>query len=207
MGIVRTILVGMFTWAILTEVQVSPSLALCSAVVAAFFSESAQHRAYQNKLIAHGQGLKRQLNLSSNRIEKLQVHLTETNSRLQGAVEEIHRRDTIGSPATRKLLARQEEAMMAQSRAIESRGDRNEVLLDSLERLLMMQSDQTSRIQMTLADVLTQLALEPRQNVTMSDSVLVQEHTNPAPYPRSASTRPSASSNTSMNGILADLFD
>jgi hypothetical protein len=198
---------GMFTWALLIEIYANPPLALGGAILAAFLSESAQHRSYQNRLIAHSTGLKNQLNRSFLRISELQINLTETNNRLQGAVDEIYRRDTIGSPATRKLLARQEEAMAAQSRAIENRGDKNEDLLDSLERLLMMQSDQTSRIQRTLTDVLTQLALEPRQNVTMSDSVLVQERPTQVVHSATHPPSPSARSNAPMHHILTDLFD
>lgn len=198
---------GMFTWALLIELYANPSFALGGAIIAAFLSESAQHRTYQNRLIAQSTGLKSQLNRSFQRISELQINLSETNNRLQGAVEEIYRRDTIGSPATRELLARQEEAMAAQSRAIENRGDKNEDLLDSLERLLMMQSDQTSRIQMTLTDVLTQLTLEPRQNVTMSDSVLVQERPTQVAHSATSSPLPSARSNAPMDNILADLFD
>ena len=43
-----------------------------------------------------------------------------------------------------------------------------------MERLLAFQTEQTASIQQHLAELLTQLAKEPRQQVTMTDSVLVQ---------------------------------
>jgi hypothetical protein len=119
-------------------------------------------------------------------------------------MEEINRRDAVGSPAARELLSRQEQAMNAQSKAIEARSNRNEALLDSLERLLVMQSDQTSRIQLTLADVLQKLALEPRQSLMLQDSVLVQDAPqtiNTDPVTRQEATQRNHAS------FLADLFD
>jgi hypothetical protein len=44
----------------------------------------------------------------------------------------------------------------------------------TMERLLAYQTEQTASIQHHLAELITQLAREPRQQVTMTDSVLVQ---------------------------------
>ena len=94
--------------------------------------------------------------------------------------------------------------MNAQSQAIEARSDRNEALLDSLERLLVMQSDQTSRIQLTLADVVQKLALEPRQKLMLQDSVLVQDA--PAIGGRNPANRSQATQRNHAQ-YLADLLD
>ena len=78
------------------------------------------------------------------------------------------------SPAARELLKRQEEAMNAQSSALEDRSRSPRRMFVAMERLLAFQTEQTAAIQQSLAELLTQLASEPRQHVTMTDSVLVQ---------------------------------
>lgn len=204
MGIVRSFVFGVLTWMMLMELRMSPELALGGAVAAAFLVESAQNRSRQHRLMEQSRGLKRHIHRSSLHIEELQFHLQKTNQELHNAMEEINRRDAVGSPAARELLSRQEQAMNAQSKAIEDRSNRNEALLDSLERLLVMQSDQTSRIQLTLADVLQKLAMEPRQSLMLQDSVLVQDTPqtiSTEPVPREDATRRNHAS------FLADLFD
>ena len=186
------------------ELRTGPELALGGAVAAAFLVESAQNRSRQHRLMEQSRGLKQHLHRSSLHIEELQFHLQKTNHELHTAMEEINRRDAVGSPAARELLSRQEQAMNAQSQAIEARSDRNEALLDSLERLLVMQSDQTSRIQLTLADVVQKLAMEPRQKLMLQDSVLVQDA--PAIGGRNPANRPQATQRNHAQ-YLADLFD
>jgi len=44
----------------------------------------------------------------------------------------------------------------------------------AMERLLAFQTEQTAVIQQNLAELLAQIASEPRQHVTMTDRVLVQ---------------------------------
>ncbi|MDG1556943.1 MAG: hypothetical protein P8Q98_03990 [Candidatus Poseidoniaceae archaeon] len=204
MGIVRSFVFGTLTWMILMELRTGPELALGGAVAAAFLVESAQNRSRQHRLMEQSRGLKQHLHRSSLHIEELQFHLQKTNHELHTAMEEINRRDAVGSPAARELLSRQEQAMNAQSQAIEARSDRNEALLDSLERLLVMQSDQTSRIQLTLADVVQKLAMEPRQKLMLQDSVLVQDA--PAIGERNPANRSQASQRNHAQ-YLADLFD
>tara|TARA_B100000497_G_C7610778_1_gene366783 strand:+ start:106 stop:720 length:615 start_codon:yes stop_codon:yes gene_type:complete len=204
MGIVRSFVFGTLTWVILMELRTGPELALGGAVAAAFLVESAQNRSRQHRLMEQSRGLKQHLHRSSLHIEELQFHLQKTNHELHTAMEEINRRDAVGSPAARELLSRQEQAMNAQSQAIEARSDRNEALLDSLERLLVMQSDQTSRIQLTLADVVQKLAMEPRQKLMLQDSVLVQDA--PAIGGRNPANRPRATQRNHAQ-YLADLFD
>jgi len=155
-------------------------------------------------LMEQSRGLKQHLHRSSLHIEELQFHLQKTNQELHTAIEEINRRDAVGSPAARELLSRQEQAMNAQSKAIEARSDRNEALLDSLERLLVMQSDQTSRIQLTLADVVQKLAMEPRQKLMLQDSVLVQDA--PSIGGRIPANRTQATQRNHAQ-YLTDLFD
>lgn len=204
MGIVRSFVFGTLTWVILMELRTGPELALGGAVAAAFLVESAQNRSRQHRLMEQSRGLKQHLHRSSLHIEELQFHLQKTNHELHTAMEEINRRDAVGSPAARELLSRQEQAMNAQSKAIEARSDRNEALLDSLERLLVMQTDQTSRIQLTLADVVQKLAMEPRQRLMLQDSVLVQDA--PAIGGRNPANRAQATERNHAQ-YLTDLFD
>ena len=204
MGIVRSFVFGTLTWVILMELRTGPELALGGAVAAAFLVESAQNRSRQHRLMEQSRGLKQHLHRSSLHIEELQFHLQKTNHELHTAMEEINRRDAVGSPAARELLSRQEQAMNAQSKAIEARSDRNEALLDSLERLLVMQTDQTSRIQITLADVVQKLAMEPRQRLMLQDSVLVQDA--PAIGGRNPANRAQATHRNHAQ-YLTDLFD
>jgi hypothetical protein len=204
MGIVRSFVFGTLTWVILMELRTGPELALGGAVAAAFLVESAQNRSRQHRLMEQSRGLKQHLHRSSLHIEELQFHLQKTNQELHTAIEEINRRDAVGSPAARELLSRQEQAMNAQSKAIEARSDRNEALLDSLERLLVMQSDQTSRIQLTLADVVQKLAMEPRQRLMLQDSVLVQDA--PSIGGRIPANRTQATQRNHAQ-YLTDLFD
>lgn len=204
MGIVRSFVFGTLTWVILMELRTGPELALGGAVAAAFLVESAQNRSRQHRLMEQSRGLKQHLHRSSLHIEELQFHLQKTNQELHTAMEEINRRDAVGSPAARELLSRQEQAMNAQSKAIEARSDRNEALLDSLERLLVMQTDQTSRIQLTLADVVQKLAMEPRQRLMLQDSVLVQDA--PAIGGRNPANRAQATHRNHAQ-YLTDLFD
>ena len=178
-------------------------LAFGGAVATAFLIESAQHRARQHHLMDQSRGLKQHLHRSGLHIEELQFNLKKTSKELGAAMEEIHRR-AVGSPAARELLSRQEMAMKAQSKAIEDRSNRNEALLDSLERLLVMQSDQTARIQQTLADVLRKLAMEPRRHLLLQDSVLVQD----APLPQTTTQTIGQRATEQFNAsVLADLFD
>ena len=204
MGIVRSLVFGTIAWIVLMELRMDYQLALGGAVATAFLVESAQHRARQHQLMEQSRGLKQHLRRSGLHIEELQFSLQKTNHELHAAVEEIHRRDAVGSPAARELLNRQELAMEAQSIALEDRSKRNEVLLDSMERLLMMQSDQTARIQITLADVLQKLAMEPRQHLMLQDSVLVQEGGAAGRVTQSMGQRATEQFNAE---VLADLFD
>jgi hypothetical protein len=108
-------------------------------------------------------------------IEGLEAALTRRHIELNTAIEELQRRDAVGSPAARELLKRQEEAMEAASRALDSRQERSNIVLESMERLLSFQAEQTANMQQTMGDLLAQIALQPRGNVTMQDSVLVQD--------------------------------
>jgi hypothetical protein len=74
------------------------------------------------------------------------------------------------------LLTRQEEAMTAQKVALDMSNDRSFETLESLETMIISQGQQTTRVQEVLSMVLEELALEPRQNINMRDSVLTQEN-------------------------------
>jgi hypothetical protein len=109
----------------------------------------------------------------------LEAALTRRHIELNTANEELRRRDAVGSPAARELLKRQEEAMDAASRALDNRQERSNIVLESMERLLSFQAEQTANMQQTMGDLLHQIALQPRGNVTMQDSVLVQDMNTP----------------------------
>ena len=204
MGIIRSLRFGALAWVILMKITMDPELALGGAVATAFLFESAQHRSRQNTLISQSDGLKQHLHRSGLHVEELQLHLRKTSAELHEAMEEIYRRDAVGSPAARELLNRQERVMTAQSKAIEDRSQRNEILFDGLERLIVMQSDQTTRIQQTLTDVVENLATEPRQHVTLKDSVLIQDGPGQPHSSKALTHRTSERFNASA---LLDLFD
>ena len=74
------------------------------------------------------------------------------------------------------MLKRQEEAMTAASKALEARHERSDVVLNSMERMLDVQVNQTAKMQQAMSDLLQHMVQQPRANVTMTDSVLVQEN-------------------------------
>ena len=162
--------------------------ALAIAITSAFLAESSYHRGQQQKLFRQSNVLRNQLENSGREIFHLQDELSTTNTNLVLAINEIQRRDAVGSPAARRLLSRQEEAINAQTLVMETHGGRQDNTLDSMNRLLMMQATQTAKMQQTLVDVLNKLLHEPRQNVTMQDSVLVQESNTSAPISRNHSS-------------------
>ena len=121
------------------------------------------------------------MNIAVHQICDMKRALDVTTKDLKDALDELHRRDAIGSPAARELLTRQEEAMKAQKIALARSTDRSFETLESLERMIISQGEQTARVQEVLSVVLEKLALEPRQNINMRDSVLTQEnHSTPS---------------------------
>ena len=125
-----------------------------------------------------GRQLASQLSEANDQVENLQRALTRRHVELNTAIEELQRRDAVGSPAARELLKRQEEAMTAASNALEARQERNDMVFDSMERLLNMQVEQVANMQQAMGDLLQHLISQPRGHFTMSDSVLVQERAN-----------------------------
>jgi len=120
--------------------------------------------------------LQNELNIAISELGQMKRALDNTTTDLRHALDELHRRDAIGSPAARELLARQEEAVKAQKKAIDLSASRSVETLESLERMIISQGDQTARVQEVLSVVLEKLALTPRQNINMKDSVLTQEN-------------------------------
>ena len=175
MGIIRTLSVGVVTWFAATAMLFHPQLALTLAITMAFFSEAAHHQNELRAMQRHNRSMVTHLREANHQIEGLEAALTRRHVELNSAIEELHRRDAVGSPAARELLKRQEEAMDAASSALDSRQERSNIVLESMERLLSFQAEQTSKMQQTMADLLQQIALQPRGNVTMQDSVLVQD--------------------------------
>ncbi|MEC8763581.1 MAG: hypothetical protein VXX40_00095 [Candidatus Thermoplasmatota archaeon] len=175
MGILRSVIWGSVAWFSATAMMVHPEMALGLAIVVAFLSESAHHSAELGRMRRDGHQLASQLREANGQVESLQRALTRRHVELNTAIEELQRRDAVGSPAARELLKRQEEAMTAASKALEARQERNDVVFNSMERLLNMQVEQVANMQQAMGDLLQHLISQPRGHFTMSDSVLVQE--------------------------------
>ena len=170
MRILASIFCGWMVWFCFVTWQLAhPEVALLAGIMGVFVCEASIHRSERKVLQRERLHLRQQLSLSAHNINQLQDSLTNVQA-------ELHRRDIIGTPAARELLKRQEEAMNAQSSALEDRTSRQDRMFVAMERLLAFQTEQTAAIQQNLAELLTQLASEPRQHVTMTDSVLVQNH-------------------------------
>jgi len=167
--------VGILTWVIASALLFHPQLALSCSILMAFISEAAHHRSEIRIMQRHNRNMIGNLQDASRQIEGLQTALNRRHVELNSAIEELHRRDAVGSPAARELLKRQEEAMEAATMALDNRQERSNIVLESMERLLSFQAEQTAKMQQTMGDLLQQIALQPRGNVTMQDSVLVQD--------------------------------
>lgn len=175
MGLIRTALYAGVTWGVLTLFMVEPTLALSVSIFFGVLIESTQHSAEVNELMKQGRSLRHQLSSSNTRIGQLQAALQKTSRDLNSAVLEINRRDAIGSPATRALLDRQEEALLAQKKALNSHGLKNEEMMIRLSTLVEQQHLQNNKMQESLTDLIEKLANKPSQNVNLTDSIMVQE--------------------------------
>lgn len=175
MGITRAAMIGTFTWALMAIADVHHNIAIGSGIFTAFFAESIFQSNIRSVLKHKATSLQTELNLAIVQLNDMKQALVKTTHELRNALGELHRRDAIGSPAARELLARQEEALDAQSAALEVSSSRSNETLESLERMVVAQGSQTTRMQEVLTQVLQKLALEPRQNIHMRDSVLMQE--------------------------------
>lgn len=175
MGLIRTALYAGVTWGVLTLFMVEPTLALSVSIFLGVLIESTQHSAEVNELMKQGRSLRHQLSSSNTRIGQLQAALQKTSRDLNSAVLEINRRDAIGSPATRALLDRQEEALLAQKKALNSHGLKNEEMMIRLSTLVEQQHFQNNKMQESLTDLIEKLANKPSQNVNLTDSIMVQE--------------------------------
>ncbi len=175
MGITRTVIVGISTWGLMSLFHTPHDVRLGVAIFTAFMSESMLQSSIRGQLKHKASHLQNELNVAIMQLTDMKVALDHTTNELRQALDELHRRDAIGSPAARELLQRQEDAMDAQKIALEMSNDRSVETLESLERMIIAQGHQTARVQEVLSVVLEKLALEPRQNITMRDSVLMQE--------------------------------
>ena len=176
MGIGRTAIVGVAAWALMTLVRAPHDAAIGVGIFSAFMTESMIQSNTRSQLKHKASNLQNELNIAIGQIIDTKRALEITTTDLRDALEELHRRDAIGSPAARELLARQEEAMKVQKIALDRSTDRSFETLDSLERMIISQGQQTTRVQEVLSMVLEKLALEPRQHINMRDSVLTQEN-------------------------------
>ncbi|MBJ63481.1 MAG: hypothetical protein CMB55_01615 [Euryarchaeota archaeon] len=176
MGLIRSAIIGVCCWWIMVLIEVKPPVAVAIGISAAFFTELMMHANARNHLRHKASSLQSELNIAIGQLSDMKRALDLTTSDLREALDELHRRDAIGSPAARELLSRQEEAMEAQKTALEVSTDRSFETLESLERMIISQGQQTARVQEVLSMVLEKLALEPRQHINMRDSVLTQEN-------------------------------
>ena len=180
MGIGRSAILGIAAWALMMLIEVQHGVAIGVGVFTAFFTESMMQANARGQLKHKASNLQTELNIAIGQICDMKRALEITTTDLRTALEELHRRDAIGSPAARELLARQEGAMKAQKVALDRSADRSFETLESLERMIISQGQQTTRVQEVLSAVLETLALEPRQQINMHDSVLTQEnHSTP----------------------------
>ncbi|MBA4695049.1 MAG: hypothetical protein DWC06_02890 [Candidatus Poseidoniales archaeon] len=181
MGLTRSAVIGLMAWGIMTVMHVKHELAIGVGIFSAFLAESMIQANARSHLRHKATSLQTELNIAIDQICDMKRALDVTTKDLRNALDELHRRDAVGSPAARELLARQEEAMEAQKVALDRSTDRSFETLESLERMIISQGQQTSRVQEVLSMVLEKLALEPRQHINMHDSVLTQEnHSTPA---------------------------
>ena len=181
MGIGKSAVVGVAAWALMMLIQVQHGVALGVGVFTAFFTESIVQANMRGQLKHKASNLQTELNIAIGQICDMKRALELTTTDLRAALEELYRRDAVGSPAARELLARQEGAMKAQKVALDRSTDRSFETLESLERMIISQGQQTTRVQEVLSVVLEKMALEPRQLINMHDSVLTQEnHSTPA---------------------------
>ena len=176
MGIGRSAIVGVAAWALMTIVRAPHDVALGVGIFSAFITESMIQSNTRGHLKHKASNLQNELNIAIGQIVDMKRALEITTTDLRDALEELHRRDAIGSPAARELLARQEEAIKVQKVALDRSTDRSFETLESLERMIVSQGQQTTRVQEVLSMVLEKLALEPRQHINMRDSVLTQEN-------------------------------
>ena len=176
MGLIRSGIIGICSWSILFLLNVKPHIAIGVGIFSAFLSESMMQANAKSHLRHKATALQTELNVAVHQICDMKRALDLTTKDLREALDELHRRDAIGSPAARELLTRQEEAMVAQRTALKVSSDRSFETLESLERMIISQGEQTARVQEVLSMVLQQLALEPRQHINMHDSVFTQEN-------------------------------
>lgn len=188
----------------MTLFMVEPTLALSVSIFLGVLIESTQHSAEVNELMKQGRSLRHQLSSSNTRIGQLQAALQKTSRDLNSAVLEINRRDAIGSPATRALLDRQEEALLAQKKALNSHGLKNEEMMIRLSTLVEQQHFQNNKMQESLTDLIEKLANKPSQNVNLTDSIMVQEM--PQDSSSMNSTRKEKSNYYSQDSYLDDLL-
>ena len=175
MGLIRSVIVGSLAWYIATVLMVHPRMAIALAVSAAFLAEATQHSSELRRMQQQSKVVSNDLRAANRQVDELKRVLTRRHVELNEAIEELQRRDAVGSPAARELLRRQEEAMMAASNALETRQERNDVVFNSMERLLNMQVEQTAKMQSAMSDLLQHLINQPRGHFTMNDSVMVSE--------------------------------
>ena len=176
MSMGRAAIAGIAAWALMTMMHFPSHITIGAGVFSAFITEAIIQSNKKNHLKHKASALENELNIAVGQICAMKRALDVTTKDLRMALEELHRRDAIGSPAARELLARQEEAMDAQKTALELSTDRSFETLESLERMLVSQGQQTTRVQEVLSVVLEKLALEPRQHINMHDSILTQEN-------------------------------
>ena len=180
MGIGRSAVIGIAAWALMMLIQMQHDVAIGVGIFTTFFAESMMQANMRGQLKHKATNLQTELNIAIGQICDMKRALEMTTTDLRTALEELYRRDAVGSPAARELLARQEGAMKAQKVALDRSTDRSFETLESLERMIISQGQQTTRVQEVLSAVLEKLALEPRQHINMHDSVLTQEnHSTP----------------------------
>ena len=108
MSIGRSAITGVAVWALMTMFQIPPTGAICAGILTTFFTESMIQGSARSHLKHKASSLQTELNIAIDQICDMKRALDITTKDLRGALDELHRRDAIGSPAARELLALQE---------------------------------------------------------------------------------------------------
>lgn len=185
MGLLRSLIVGGLSYWISMLLWYDGLLAFWAGIIGFFFAERITHGAHKRKLVSQHKMLNQRLMQANSTIHNMndqliitQDQLVINGKKLGKAIDELERRDAVGSPATRELLKRQDETLAIQSLAINENAKSHERALEMfavLERAVKSQGIQGNQLLQKMSEIVERLALEPRNTtVTMQDSVLVQ---------------------------------
>lgn len=185
MGLIKSFSAGVGSYWISMLIWHDGLIAFWAGILGFFFVERITYGAHKRKLIQQHNILNHRLLQANSTIHGMSDQLISNreqlginNDKLGKAIVELERRDAVGSPATRELIKRQDEAIATQSSAIAENAKSHERALEMfsvLERAVCVQGEQGRKMLDKMSEIVQRLALEPRNTtLTMRDSVLVQ---------------------------------